>query len=78
MAITLNPSPSKGEGKGEGEKRSEESKLRKCQVSLEVRLGCGIGSCYACTINTKKGLKQVCRDGPVFGLDDILWEEVKI
>jgi dihydroorotate dehydrogenase electron transfer subunit len=53
-------------------------KLRKCQVSLEVRMGCGFGACYSCTINTKKGLKQVCRDGPVFELDDIIWQEVRI
>jgi len=78
MALTLNPSPLKGEGKGEGEKRSEESKLKKCQVSLEMRMGCGIGACYGCTINTKRGLKQVCRDGPIFELDDIIWEEVRI
>jgi dihydroorotate dehydrogenase electron transfer subunit len=53
-------------------------KLKKCQVSLEVRMGCGFGVCYGCTINTKKGLKQVCRDGPVFELDDIIWQEVRI
>jgi dihydroorotate dehydrogenase electron transfer subunit len=53
-------------------------KLRKCQVSLEVRMGCGFGACYGCTINTQKGLKQVCRDGPVFELDDIIWQEVRI
>jgi dihydroorotate dehydrogenase electron transfer subunit len=53
-------------------------KLAKCQVSLEVRMGCGFGACYGCTINTKQGLKQVCRDGPVFELDDIIWQEVKI
>ena len=52
--------------------------LERCQVSLEVRMGCGIGACYGCTINTRKGLKRVCRDGPVFELGDILWEEVKI
>jgi len=77
MALTLNPSPSKGEGKGEGEKQSN-LKIRKCQVSLEVRMGCGFGVCYSCTINTKKGLKQVCRDGPVFELNDIIWQEVRI
>ncbi len=77
MALTLNPSPLKGEEKGEGEQQSN-LKLRKCQVSLEVRMGCGFGACYSCTINTKKGLKQVCRDGPVFELDDIIWQEVKI
>ncbi len=53
-------------------------KLKKCQVSLEVRMGCGFGACYCCTINTRKGLQQVCRDGPVFQLDDIIWQEVRI
>jgi len=77
MALTLNPSPLKGEEKGEGEQQGN-LKLRKCQVSLEVRMGCGFGACYSCTINTKKGLKQVCRDGPVFKLDDIIWQEVRI
>jgi dihydroorotate dehydrogenase electron transfer subunit len=53
-------------------------KLKKCQVSLEVRMGCGFGACYGCTINTKKGLKHICRDGPTFELDDIIWQEVRI
>ncbi len=53
-------------------------KLKKCQISLEVRMGCGLGACYGCTIDTKKGLKRVCRDGPVFELDDIIWQEVHI
>jgi dihydroorotate dehydrogenase electron transfer subunit len=77
IALTLNPSPLKGEVKGEGEKQSN-LKIRKCQVSLEVRMGCGFGACYSCSINTRKGLKQVCRDGPVFELDDIIWQEVRI
>ena len=51
---------------------------RGCQVSLEVRMGCGLGACRSCTINTRKGLKQVCRDGPVFDLGDVLWKEVRI
>ncbi len=81
MALFLNSSPLKGEGKtivGEGLVPSHNLKLRKCQVSLEVRMGCGFGACYGCTINTRKGLKQVCRDGPVFKLDDIIWQEVRI
>ena len=77
MALTLNSSPPERKDKSEGEKQSN-LKLRKCQVSLEVRMGCGFGACYSCTINTKKGLKQVCRDGPVFELDDIIWQEVRI
>ncbi len=46
------------------------------QISLEVRMGCGLGVCYGCTVKTKSGLKQVCKDGPVFELDDILWDEL--
>lgn len=42
------------------------------QVSLEVRMGCGHGVCYSCTVRSKNGLKQVCQDGPVFELDDII------
>jgi dihydroorotate dehydrogenase electron transfer subunit len=53
-------------------------KLKECQVSLEVRMGCGFGACYGCTINTRKGLREVCHDGPVFELDDIIWQEVTI
>ena len=47
------------------------------QISLEVRMGCGQGICYGCTVKTRKGLRQVCQDGPVFELNDILWEELK-
>jgi len=45
-------------------------------ISLEVRMGCGLGICYSCTVKTRQGLKQVCTDGPVFDLADILWGEL--
>ncbi len=50
----------------------------KVQVSLEVRMGCGMGICYSCSIKTTQGMKQVCRDGPVFKLNEVDWEWVKI
>jgi dihydroorotate dehydrogenase electron transfer subunit len=55
-----------------------ELKDKPVQVSLEMRMGCGFGICYSCTIKTGNGLKQVCKDGPVFELSNIMWEEVKI
>ena len=57
--------------------KKQELKLegKPAQISLEVRMGCGFGVCYGCTVKTKSGLKQVCKDGPVFELDDILWDE---
>ena len=58
-------------------KRHQLLKGKPTQVSLEMRMGCGLGICYACTLKTKQGLKQVCQDGPVFDLDDVLWDEMK-
>jgi len=52
-----------------------ELKGKPVQVSLEVRMGCGFGLCYGCTVKTKAGSKQICKDGPVFELDEILWDE---
>jgi dihydroorotate dehydrogenase electron transfer subunit len=46
------------------------------QVSLETRMACGVGVCYGCTIKTSSGLKQVCHDGPVFNLSEVVWEEM--
>ncbi|MFC1912748.1 dihydroorotate dehydrogenase electron transfer subunit [Chloroflexota bacterium] len=50
-------------------------KRKPVQISLEVRMACGLGVCYTCTVKTRNGLKQVCKDGPVFDLEEILWDE---
>lgn len=54
-----------------------------CQVSLEERMGCGIGACLGCVckIKTKDKkedkvkyeYKRVCVDGPVFGGSEVVW-----
>jgi dihydroorotate dehydrogenase electron transfer subunit len=44
------------------------------QVSLEEFMGCGIGACLGCVIETKNGFKRVCYDGPVFDAEDIIWK----
>jgi len=48
------------------------------QVSLEVRMGCGTGACYGCSIRTLRGMRRVCKEGPVFDIKDIIWQEVSI
>ena len=52
-----------------------ELKNKSVQLSLEIMMGCGTGVCYGCTIRTRKGLKQVCKDGPVFEMTEILWDK---
>jgi len=48
-----------------------------CQVSLEERMGCGVGACLVCACSTVKlGFEQmsrVCKDGPVFDAEEIVW-----
>ena len=43
------------------------------QLSLEERMGCGFGACMGCTIQTKDGPKRVCKEGPVFRKEELLW-----
>ena len=44
------------------------------QFSFEARMACGFGACVGCTIQTKKGLRRVCKDGPIFHKEDIVWQ----
>ena len=48
-------------------------KGKSIQVSMEARMGCGFGGCAGCTIETKRGPKMVCKDGPIFELSDLIW-----
>jgi dihydroorotate dehydrogenase electron transfer subunit len=43
------------------------------QAAAEEVMACGLGACLGCSIMTTKGYKTVCHDGPVFGLDEIIW-----
>jgi dihydroorotate dehydrogenase electron transfer subunit len=50
-----------------------------CQVSLEERMACGTGACMGCAIaiSDNQGnltYKRVCADGPVFDIQQIVWE----
>lgn len=44
------------------------------QVSLEEHMACGIGACLGCVVNTKEGYRRVCKDGPVFESNQVIWE----
>ncbi|MGB9628528.1 MAG: dihydroorotate dehydrogenase electron transfer subunit, partial [Thermodesulfobacteriota bacterium] len=47
------------------------------QVSLEARMGCGFGACWGCVVKTRNPnllYQRVCKEGPVFNLEDIVWD----
>jgi dihydroorotate dehydrogenase electron transfer subunit len=52
---------------------------RRCDVSLEQVMGCGLGGCYSCVVLAKdrSGAPhhiRSCIDGPVFDSSRIVWE----
>lgn len=51
-------------------KKTEDRK--KLEVSLENRMACGIGICYGCNVETKTGMKRVCKEGPIFNGSELI------
>ncbi|WP_321331495.1 dihydroorotate dehydrogenase electron transfer subunit [uncultured Bacteroides sp.] len=45
-----------------------------CEVSLENTMACGIGVCLCCVENTTEGHLCVCKEGPVFNINKLLWQ----
>ena len=45
-----------------------------CLVSMEERMGCGVGACLVCACDMADGSrKHVCKDGPVFDSKEVDW-----
>ena len=44
-----------------------------CEVSLENLMACGFGVCLCCIEPTTDGNKTVCKDGPVFNINELKW-----
>jgi dihydroorotate dehydrogenase electron transfer subunit len=52
-------------------------KNRRAYLSLEERMGCGIGACFACVCHLQEdpegySYKKVCTDGPVFRVGEVV------
>lgn len=45
------------------------------QASLEKEMACGVGVCLGCVVKIKGDYKRVCKDGPVFDINEVDWEE---
>jgi len=50
-----------------------------CLVSMENRMGCGLGACLGCSIHVNGtghgSYERVCTEGPVFWAEKVVWEE---
>jgi len=45
-----------------------------CEASLENMMACGVGACLCCVENTDEGHLCVCKEGPVFNINKLLWQ----
>ena len=43
-------------------------------ASLEQKMACGMGVCQGCAVKISNAYKMVCKDGPVFSINDIYFE----
>lgn len=44
------------------------------EVSLDERMACGFGVCMCCSVETRSGAKRICKEGPVFKKEDLIWK----
>ena len=56
-------------------KRIAESNGIYCQVSLEERMGCGIGICAVCVCKSKGEYVKICQNGPVFDSEEVDFDD---
>lgn len=55
------------------QKLEEKGVTTPCFVSLEERMGCGLGACLVCVCKGADGDHlRVCRDGPVFDIKEVV------
>lgn len=45
------------------------------QLSVEERMGCGYGVCLSCSCSTTDGNQRVCKEGPVFEIGEVIFDE---
>lgn len=45
-----------------------------CEASLENMMACGLGACLCCVEKTVEGNLCVCKEGPVFNINRLLWQ----
>jgi dihydroorotate dehydrogenase electron transfer subunit len=54
-----------------------------CQVSLEERMGCGVGACLSCVCKTRSQdeadwhWQRVCKEGPVFSATEVAFDAMR-
>lgn len=51
----------------------DELPRKRVEVALTAPMACGLGACLTCVVETTKGQRRACIDGPVFDMSQIVW-----
>lgn len=43
------------------------------KISMESRMACGVGACLGCAVETTNGIERVCKEGPVFNGEEVIF-----
>jgi len=54
--------------------RKAKAKGTDCEASLENMMACGLGACLCCVEKTQRGNLCVCKEGPVFNINELQWQ----
>ncbi|MCL2577118.1 MAG: dihydroorotate dehydrogenase electron transfer subunit [Defluviitaleaceae bacterium] len=46
-----------------------------CQVCMEERMACGLGTCVGCVVRVGESYVRICTEGPVFSANEVNWNE---
>ncbi len=50
--------------------------VKRAFFSVEEVMGCGMGVCLSCMVDTKEGQKYICKEGPVFDADILYGDDL--
>lgn len=53
----------------------ERDPRKPAQIAMEERMGCAMGVCLGCVIETSRGPLRVCTEGPVFDIRQVVWRD---
>jgi dihydroorotate dehydrogenase electron transfer subunit len=48
------------------------------QALMEARMGCGLGACYGCSVETVAGYRRVCTNGPKYDLQELVFQSEEL
>ena len=56
----------------------QRGRSKPAQALMEARMGCGLGACFGCSVETVEGYRRVCTYGPKYDLMELVLEDREV